>query len=248
MINIATVRKALPPFSNKRQLIKLDQGTDDIIKEILKTHGLFADQYDLIAELFDTGDIYTTCRDLWDFCKYNLPYNIEAGSEQSVKSPSAILHPGEKVDCKHYSLFIGGVLDAIRREYDEDWTWCYRFAAYDGSKEVGHVFVVVFDGNSEIWIDPVLSSFNYKKEPTFYIDKKAMLSLISGVPDNDNAGVTIQANTAKAVSSFLYMLNSDCFSLKELFKNNPGVVNGAFKVYCEKNDIDFRIVQNILSE
>ena len=245
MISIETVRKALPAFSNKRQLIKYNQGTEDIINEILKTHALFADDYLLIADFFDTGDIYTTCQGLWDFCKYNLPYNIETGAEQSVKSPSAILHRGEKIDCKHYSLFIGGVLDAIKRQYNDNWTWCYRFAAYDGSKQVGHVFVVVKDAGSEIWIDPVLSSFNYKKKPTFYIDRDVMLSLISGITDN-TVTPTIEVDSAKAISSFLFMLNSDCFSLKVLFKNNPDVVNNAFRAYCNKNGIDFRIVQNIL--
>jgi len=244
MIGIETVRKALPKFSNVRQVISYDQGTDDIIKEILKTHVLFSDQYRGLVQFFDTGDIYTTCQKLWDFCRYNLPYNIETGSEQSVKSPAAILHPGEKIDCKHYSLFIGGVLDAIKREYNEPWTWCYRFAAYDGSKEVGHVFVVVFDGRSEIWIDPVLSSFNYKKKPNFYIDEKVMLSLISGVPVQS---VVVSVDAEKANANFLTLLSNDCFALKQLLLNNPDVLNGKFKEYCLKNGIDFKVVQNILA-
>ena len=60
----------------------------------------------------------------------------------------------------------------------------YRFASYKiFNKEPQHVFVVVNPGtNNEIWIDPVLKEFNYKKPYSHAIDKKPMaLYSISGI-------------------------------------------------------------------
>lgn len=206
---------------------------------------MYETDYDRIYPLFDTGNIYTTCEGIWNFLKYNLTYNEESGSEQSVKSPSAILHPGENIDCKHYSLFAGGVVDGIKSAYGEPWTWCYRFATdKKGSTEPTHVFVVVFDKGREIWIDPCLYAFNYHRKWPYYIDKTPMsLVRISGVPEELPA---VQVNSQKAWTSFLLMINENLFALKELLKNNPQVTNNQLKAYCQQNGFDFNQVINFL--
>lgn len=162
----------LPVFKNDIQLVTWKQSTSRIADEIIKTHDRYEAQYDEVYHFFDTGDLYTTCEELWNFCKYNLKYTIEGEEEQSVKSPAAILTAGQKVDCKHYSLFIAGVLDAMKYNEGDDWDVYYRFAGYSG-KSIEHVFVVVKDSDREIWIDPVLSSFNQRKQPVYYKDYKA---------------------------------------------------------------------------
>lgn len=249
MPTIQQIRDALPPFRNEKVMIKERQGTGDIIKEILKTHELYTSDYDRIYRYFDTGDIYQTSKGIWEFLKYNLRYNAESDGEQSVKSPSAILHPGEHIDCKHYSLFIGGVLDAIKRNEGDDWEWCYRFVSYYPGDEVGHVFVVVFDGSKEIWIDPVLTNFDQHKKYVYHIDKEPMsLVRISGIgADQVAASPEVTVNKDVAWHSFLMAVNQNMFSLKELLKQNPVITNGALRNYCTGQGFDYNQLMRFLN-
>jgi hypothetical protein len=249
MPSIQAVRAALPPFRNEKVIITNRQGTGDIIREILKTHSLYETDYDRIAELFDTGDILSTANGIWDFLKYNLTYNEEGGEEQSVKSPAAILHQGENIDCKHYSLFAGGVLDAIKQKYNEPWDWCYRFATdKSGSKDPTHVFVVIKDGSREIWIDPCLYSFNWHKHWNFYIDKQPMsLVRISGTTTQAQTQISVKVNSDMAWISFLTMITHDLFSLKKLLGENPGVTTTDLRNYCIENNFDYDQLTNFIN-
>jgi hypothetical protein len=247
MANISNVRALLPPFRNEVMVITKKQNTNDIIKEVIEVHGLYETDYDKIFHLFDTGDIYSTSRGIWEFCKYNLRYVVESEDVQSTKSPSAILQPGETVDCKHYSLFIGGLLDAISANKVEDWTWNYRFASYDNNRSVEHVFVVVkLNDGSEIWIDPVLRGFNERLKPTYFKDKEPMaLVRISGIGATDETK-TIEVSSEAAENNFLVLVNLNSFGLKSLLKSNPDIVNGSVKDYFTANGYDFSRLQNML--
>jgi hypothetical protein len=158
--------------AGKSKMIVSNQSVYDIIKLIKLKHGKCAGDYDKIALYFWKGSVPATCKYLWEFCKRYLPYKVESEETQTVSGPSAILQragslddkpetPG--IDCKHFSLFIAGVLDSLTRQgYYFDWV--YRFASYNPLDPTpGHVFIVVFYKGSEIWIDPVLDSFNYHK-------------------------------------------------------------------------------------
>jgi hypothetical protein len=248
MVSKSEVLALLPPFRNKRKLVTWRQSTALLVKEILKTHQEYEVDYDLIYPLFDTGDLYTTCKGLWDFCKYNLTYTIEPESEQTVKSPAAILQPGENIDCKHYASFIGGVLDAIKMNMGDEWSWCYRFASYDKSKAIEHVFVVAFDTNGkEYWVDPVLTGFNQKKQPTFYIDKQPMaLMKISGIGDAPGTK-TIVVDTRKAENSFLIMVNLNILQYKTLLLGSPDVTNTSFKKWYTGQGFSWYRLQLILN-
>lgn len=247
MPSIQQVRNALPPFRNKKELIRQHQGTNDIIREIVKTHELYETDYDKIFALFDTGKVEDTCKSIWDFLKYNLTYNEESGDEQSVKSPTAILHQGENIDCKHYALFAGGVLDAIKQNYDEPWTWCYRFATdKKGSTEPSHVFVVVSDKGREIWVDPCMMYFDYRKKWNYFIDKQPMsLVRISG-PTVDEQPIPVVVNKGQAWVSFLNMVNNDMFAIKTLMLQQPTVTATDMQAYCLKNNFDYDQLLNFL--
>lgn len=254
MVNKQTIINALPPFKDKRVMLVDLQDTDDIINEILLAHVEWAGDYDKIYKYFDQGDIWRTSRGIFDFLKRNVPYTKEPGDYQTVKSPSAILEPGETIDCKNYSLFIGGVLDAIKRNEGDTWQWCYRFASYSDDPEPGHVFVVVKDQGNEIWIDPVLTSFNQKKMPTFELDEKpkklkgiAGLYAISG--PNDGAvmnGTWLSIDSKKAIESFLIGVNLDLFKLRELLLSDANILYGPVKQYCLATGIPFDSLINIL--
>ena len=180
----------LPGYQNKKVLLKDDQTTRDIIKNIICNHNLHKKDYDKISNYFWKGNIENTTRYIFDFLKENVKYDIEPDHTQTVKSPAAILATGiyqdGNNDCKHYASFIGGILDSLKRS-GKNIDWKYRFANYKFyTKDPGHVFVVVNDQGKEIWVDPVLSSYNKKQPYISAIDKKIndmSLYSISGIEE-----------------------------------------------------------------
>ena len=185
-MNVNVLMGQLTPFENRREMLTDDQSTGDIISAILDAHKKHAGDYAKISSFFNAGSTKDTARKIYNFLKENVKYVIEPGSRQTVKSPSAILAQGYG-DCKHYSLFAGGILQNLGIPFN------YRFASYRVfNKEPQHVFVVVNPGTkNEIWIDPVLNKFDYKKAYTYATDRKPMaLYSISGI------GATAQQKAA----------------------------------------------------
>jgi hypothetical protein len=175
-MDAATLMGRLGPFENKREMLTADQSTGDIIDAILEAHRRHSGDYSKISSFFNAGSRRETARKIFNFLKKNVRYVIEPGSKQTVKSPAAILATGYG-DCKHYSLFAGGVLQNLGIPF------AYRFASYKiFDKQPQHVFVVVNPGtNNEIWIDPVVGEFDYKKPYTYATDRKMALYSISGI-------------------------------------------------------------------
>jgi hypothetical protein len=185
-LEVKNILSKLPPYTGRKMVYQKHQGVSDVIAGMSVTHQKYKSQYDAISGQFIAPTAVQSCRLLWNFLKNNTHYIIEPDSEQTLRSPAAILELGKNknvgLDCKSYSLFIGGVLDALNRK-GKNIPWCYRYASYRWYDPMPHhVFVVAFPGtNKEIWIDPVLSSFNEKKNYYFKTDKKMALIGISGV-------------------------------------------------------------------
>lgn len=160
----------LPPFRDERVLIKHDQKVSDIIHQILDAHKRYAKYYDAIALYFDATTTDEICTNIYSFLKDEIKYKEESDQEQTTALPGAILS-WKKGDCKHYASFTGGVLDAINRLTGKKIKWCYRFVSNDPLRKTPHhVFVVVFDGDEEIWIDPVPGA--EKANPFWQVDFK----------------------------------------------------------------------------
>ena len=179
----------LKPFENKTVLVSQYQDSDDIIKEIVKAHAKYASEYDKISSYFWKGSVKKTCKAIFDYLKKHVDYDIEPDTKQTVKSPSAIIAQGYG-DCKHYSLFIAGILDSLRRKGNKI-NWSYRFANYKMfSRTPHHVFCVVDPHTkNEIWIDPVLEFFDNKKPYVNAVDKnykQMALYSISGIGRTTN--------------------------------------------------------------
>ncbi len=177
----------IKPFRGVKVKINNDQSTSDIITGMLNAHKLHAADYNNIFRFFNDKSIIKICKNLYTYLLENTYYVVEPDSKQTLRSPAAILTLGANkkigLDCKSYSLFIGGVLDAIKRNTGRKIDWCYRFASYKSfNKMPHHVFVVVNpDTNNEIWIDCCIPTFNQKKPYKFKIDKKMALYSISGI-------------------------------------------------------------------
>jgi hypothetical protein len=172
MVSSSLLIGKLPRFAGNAMTIVKKQSVYDIINEVLDAHKIFAPDYNNIATDFWKGNVIDTCKAIFSFCKSNISYKIEGEGRQTTKSPAAMLTSGEG-DCKHYAGFIGGVLDAINRKYNAGINWNYRFASYNYlDKTPGHVFIVVKTAGQEIWVDPVLKTFNEKLQPAYFLDKK----------------------------------------------------------------------------
>jgi hypothetical protein len=184
MVDKRLLLTKLKPYVGSLKIVKYEQGTGDIIKELLSAHKDEAGEYDKIYAYFIGKNVRETCKNIYDFLKQNVRYDIEPSSKQTLKSPSSIIAQGYG-DCKQYSQFIGGILGAIQRNRNGA-DWCYRFASYNDQKIIQHVFVVAKDKNGkEIWIDPVLPTFDERKAFNYKIDKKPNMALyrISGTDE-----------------------------------------------------------------
>jgi len=188
MVSKAAVLEKLAPFKNYKRVVSSDQTVTDIIDGIVDTHYKWEKEYDKISDYFVGESELETARNIWNFLKSNVPYYIESTSNQTLRSPSAIVAmPG---DCKSYALFANGILDSLNRKGIYQVPLAFRFAGYkDSTREPQHVFAVMYPGTrKEIWIDPVLARFNEKRQPSFYKDKKIKMALIalSGVGYTSN--------------------------------------------------------------
>lgn len=173
----------LSPYRNKEKVLLQNQEVTDIMKGILVTHNLYKKEYDKIQHRFNYGNEFSIGKNLWNFLKQHVPYKIESERKQTLRSPSAILSMLGGADCKSYALFIGGVLDAISRA-GKPINWAYRFSSYRFYEpQPQHVFVVINPGtDKEIWVDPVLGSYNERKQYYYHKDKTPMaLVAIAGV-------------------------------------------------------------------
>ena len=185
MPNIKEVYRLLSPANNNVVKTVENQSTNDIIQQVLKQHKSNTIEAKKIAHLFDGGNLYSTCKIIWDFLKYQVPYEVEPSEKQSTKTLSRILYDAinkKGNDCKHYSSFTGAILAALG--YDNDFV--YRFAGYSSYHNTPtHVYCVAHDGDGKIYVDAVINGFDLEKPYKIKIDKKANMSLykLSGVND-----------------------------------------------------------------
>jgi hypothetical protein len=234
MVSKDTLLEVLP-VRNQVVLTEDRQNTTDIQNLIIQKHKFYEKDYDLISHYFDTGDIVDTSRQIFDFLKTNVPYTKENGKYQTVKSPALILSSNDgngnfdRVDCKNYASFIGGVIDSIKRnggDSDYNWDWAYRFASYDANDpEPGHVFVVVKIDGKELWIDPVFTYFNGGDLTAWQMDKKPTTRTIGGLYSISGAAQTgtVTVNTKDAAQNFLVALQLNLYGLADLLLAHPQI-------------------------
>lgn len=184
---MSNLLQKLPSFKNSRQVIVHNQAVGDIITGILRTHSMYAKDYDRIADQFAGRNAEAIANNVYNYLKAHTHYKIEPDTQQTLRSPSAILalgaNPRVGLDCKSYSLFIAGVLSAWQRKGMKI-NWCYRFASYKLLDKLPHHVFVCLNPNTdhEVWVDPVLPTFNNRKQFTYKIDKKPMaLVAVAGI-------------------------------------------------------------------
>lgn len=169
------------PVNNNKKIISTNQSTNDIIQAIIKQHISNRKDAKNIAKYFQADNARDTAYNIFEFCKKNIPYKVESGFGQSVKTLGRILYDAKNGtgynDCKAYATFAGNICEALQIPF------VYRFAGYKG-KDLTHTYCVVKSGENEIVIDPVLSYFDTEKPYKNKVDKKIMaLYQVSGIPE-----------------------------------------------------------------
>ena len=192
---IAKIKAVAPGIVGRTDVIEQNQDIADIIREVVEAHEYFAPDYDKIATVFYEGGYMPEeiPAILFDLLKKHVRYEEEPESTQTTRSPKLLLTWGHG-DCKHYSGFIAGVLDAYNRIAGKKvFNWSYRFASYDiWSRTPKHVFVVWKKNGEEIWIDPVLKSYNQRTPaPTFVTDKVVNTMALKRLSGLETKGVDI---------------------------------------------------------
>jgi hypothetical protein len=173
---VDTLLSALPRYEDKWVTISDSQTVGDIINEVLNAHEEFAPFYDEIAPYFDGADVEEISENIYSFLHSNIKYREEKEADQTTALPAGIL-TRRCGDCKHYSSFSGGILDALNRQ-GRKIKWNYRFASYDPfNKQPHHVFTVAHDGSREIWIDPTPGAA--AQTPVWQVDKKIKISTMA---------------------------------------------------------------------
>jgi hypothetical protein len=180
------------PVNNNKKIISANQSTNDIIQAIIKQHISNRKDAKNIAKYFQADNTRDTAYNIFEFCKKNIPYKIESGFGQSVKTLGRILYDAKNGtgynDCKAYATFAGNICEALRIPF------VYRFAGYKGN-DLTHTYCVVNSGNQEIVIDPVLNYFDTEKPYKNKVDKKIMaLYQVSGIPEEQGTTPNITDN------------------------------------------------------
>lgn len=203
MQNVVSIKSALPKYVGNATVLVDQHDVDDIIDGLQQYTAIDAPQYDKISEKFWTGDSKSTAKGLFDFLKKNVKYKVEPDVKQTVRSPQAILSIGTG-DCKHYASFINGVMASLKRKGYPVGDCYYRYAGYNPlTGDLHHVFAVIKDGKKETWVDPVLPSFDQRKQYFVNEDKSANMPLtrlsgpfVGNIFDDIGKGIK---NTVKSV-------------------------------------------------
>lgn len=201
---IQTLIGLLPESKLKKTAISRRQDVPKIMNEVVESHKVFAKDYDKIAEKFWAGSVYKTAVKLFNFCKSEMIYQAESDKRQTSRSPAAILKTAKTwgVDCKHYAGFIGGVLDALKRQ-GYPINWAYRFVSYSPTDPMPeHVFIILQDGQSIIFVDPVLPGLDQRTPIYYYKTDKFVNMALNRINGFQGASISQRKKIGYAMINF----------------------------------------------
>ena len=167
--------QTLPPPQMRASLVSGWQQVDDIVKAMMQQHQENRKDAKKIAKYFCGKNEVDTARNIFNFLRTEIQYDVEPATRQSVKSISRFLADG-RGDCKHFTNFSNSILEACGYQPN------FRFAGY-GSKGLQHVYTYL--PKSDTILDAVLPSFNTEKTPTIKKDYKMSLYKLSGINQQD---------------------------------------------------------------
>lgn len=176
-----------PEYRSK--LVTNWQNTSDIINALKKQHIENRAYAAKIAPYFCANNERETARNIFNFLKREIRYQVEPAEKQTVKSIPRLLADGYG-DCKHYTNFANNILEAC------GYKPVYRFAGYS-DKGLSHTYTYL--PNSNTVLDAVLSSFDTEKTPKY--KKDMSLYKMSGVNSADEIAEINGLNFSKIASN-----------------------------------------------
>lgn len=222
-MNINQLVKILPPAMGTKTLVTRFQNTEDLSRAITASHKENLKYARKIAPYFRGSNNYQTGKNIHNFLRQYVPYQVEPGSSQTTKTLPRMLNDANQglgSDCKHYSVFSATILDALGIPF------VYRLAGYV-SNTPQHIYTVIKDGSKEILLDAVLPQYDYEKKPL----KKYDMSLykLSGVNsakaiefENDFAGFGALVNDYKKMG-----IDTDQLGKIDIKKSIQKITQGA---------------------
>lgn len=166
----------------KERIRYRDGDTDDIVTVILRMDAE-ADKYidQDGAQCLRGEDDYETLRNVWRFVKSNLRYKTDRSGREVVKSPAA-LFALKSGDCKSFSISEAAILRTLGFKGIR-----YRFAAYDNSNQVTHVYIVCKLKGKDVVLDAVHTRFDdevpYSWKKDISATKIVTVGCIQGIPE-----------------------------------------------------------------
>lgn len=168
MLRLKLLKKVGNP-EYRSSLVTDWQNTSDIINALKKQHLENRPYAAKIAPYFCAENERETARNIFNFLKREIRYQVEPAERQTVKSLPRLLADGYG-DCKHYTNFANSILEAC------GYKPVYRFAGYS-NKGLTHTYTYLPASNTVL--DAVLPSFDTEKTPKIKTDMS--LYKMSGV-------------------------------------------------------------------
>lgn len=148
------------------QLITLEPRTsiDNSLKLISKTIKDYAWQTKPIAKILQAHDTYQTLRNVFFFTFNHIRYKLDDPGTEQIRTPARTWNDRKNgVDCDCFTVFIGTILENLNIPYVK------RVTAY-GKRNYQHIYIVAYDGDREVPLDPVIQVFDYEKPYTYKKD------------------------------------------------------------------------------
>jgi len=155
----ASILALVPKPDGANQVVK-QSGADperDTVPLIMKLAKRQAWQGDKLAKKLKGKTVKETVRNNWNFFFDHIQYKKDLSGKEQVRSLRRLVHnAAEGGDC---DCFVNGLSNLL---INQGIPHKLRIAAYNGSPNYSHIYIVVPDGKKEIVLDPVVHTFNYE--------------------------------------------------------------------------------------
>lgn len=184
MINISQAKIIVPRSNNQNQILNKEGYTPDIIHAMLDIYPKSKSQVKALAQKLKGNTPIDSARNIWNFIKMNIRYQLDPPGKQLIKEPRRIISDGFS-DCKGYSILANSLLSALGIQNK------FRFVSYRPGP-VTHVYSVALIDNKEIIIDACMTAFDQQKAYLTKKDYMTEISHLSGLPDVNYVGETAE--------------------------------------------------------
>ncbi len=163
-VNFNQIVAVLPKPKGIAETIHHDGDTADIMVEIANTFKLSWHQTQAVAGQFRGQNRTETCKNIYDFLRKNIRYQLDPIGVQFSKTPDRVIYDGFS-DCKGYSILTASILR------NSGIPFAFRFVSFKANQTPTHVYVVAKNEQGrEILIDACLPFFNSEKPHTYKVD------------------------------------------------------------------------------